>query len=95
MSAPASASSRPSSAGFGREAEAVGLEPHRTARELGRSRIAAAGLSSRIALRDERVEMLGERAAYDLAFLPQPFLPERRSRPGCRGSTARCAPAAG
>lgn len=56
------------------EAEAVGLEPHRTARELGRSRIAAAGLSSRIALRDERLEMLGERGAYDLAFLPQPFL---------------------
>ena len=56
------------------EAEAVGLEPHRTARELGRSRIAAAGLSGRIALRDERVERLGEIAAYDLAFLPQPFL---------------------
>lgn len=56
-------------------AEVVGLEPHRTAREIGRSRIAAAGLSSRIALRDERVEMLGERSAYDLAFLPQPFLP--------------------
>lgn len=57
------------------EAEAVGLEPHRTARELGRSRIAAAGLADRIALRDERLEMLGERSAYDLAFLPQPFLP--------------------
>lgn len=56
------------------QAEAVGLEPHRTARELGRSRVAAAGLSDRIAFRDERVEMLGERAAYDLAFLPQPFL---------------------
>jgi precorrin-6B methylase 2 len=57
------------------EAEAVGLEPHETARELGRSRIAAAGLADRIALRDERLEMLGERSAYDLAFLPQPFLP--------------------
>lgn len=56
------------------EAEAVGLEPHRTARELGSSRIAAAGLESRIALRDERVERLGEVDAYDLAFLPQPFL---------------------
>jgi len=56
------------------EAEAVGLEPHRTAREIGRSRIAADGLSERIALRDERVEMLGETDAYDLAFVPQPFL---------------------
>ncbi|MGI8727306.1 MAG: class I SAM-dependent methyltransferase [Solirubrobacterales bacterium] len=56
------------------EAEAVGLEPHRTSRELGRSRIAAAGLSDRIALRDERVEALGEHQAYDLAFVPQPFI---------------------
>jgi precorrin-6B methylase 2 len=56
-------------------AEAVGLEPHRTARELGRSRIAAAALNQRIALRDESVEMLGELDAYDLAFVPQPFLP--------------------
>lgn len=56
------------------EAEAVGLEPHRTSRELGRSRIAAAGLSDRIALRDERVEALGELRAYDLAFVPQPFI---------------------
>ena len=56
------------------EAEAVGLEPHRTARELGISRIAAAGLSDRIALRDERLEALGEIGAYDLAFVPQPFL---------------------
>lgn len=55
-------------------AEAVGLEPHRTARELGRSRIAAAGLSDRIALRDERIELLGEHSAYDLAFVPQPFI---------------------
>ncbi len=56
-------------------AEAVGLEPHTTARELGRSRIAAAGLADRIALRDECVEALGELDAYDLAFVPQPFLP--------------------
>lgn len=58
------------------EAEAVGLEPQRSARELGRSRVAAAGLADRIAFRDESLEMLGERSAYDLAFLPQPFLTE-------------------
>ncbi len=57
------------------QAEVVGLEPHRTARELGRSRVAAAGLKHRIAIRDESVEMLGELDAYDLAFVPQPFLP--------------------
>ncbi len=56
-------------------ATAVGLEPHRTSRELGRSRIAADGLSERIELRDQRLEDLDERDAYDLAFLPQPFVP--------------------
>jgi SAM-dependent methyltransferase len=56
------------------EAEAVGLEPHAAARELGRARIAAAGLDERIALRDEVVQELGELNAYDLAFVPQPFV---------------------
>lgn len=64
------------------QAESVGLEPHRTARELGRSRIAASGLSDRIALRDERLEMLGERDAYDFAFLPQPFMPPEALQAG-------------
>jgi SAM-dependent methyltransferase len=56
------------------KATAVGLEPHRTARELGRSRIAAAGLDERIELRGGRLEELVDRSAYDLAFVPQPFL---------------------
>lgn len=56
------------------EVSAVGLEPHRTARELARSRIAADGLAGRIELRDQRLEDLDEERAYDLAFLPQPFL---------------------
>lgn len=55
-------------------ATAVGLEPHRTARELGRSRIAADRLSDRIELRDQRVEDLSEKDGFDLAFVPQPFL---------------------
>lgn len=56
-------------------ATAVGLEPHRAAREVGSSRIAAAGLGERIELRSRRLEELGELTAYDLAFIPQPFLP--------------------
>lgn len=56
-------------------ATAVGLEPHRVARELGRSRIAAAGFDDRIELRARRLEELADLAAYDLAFIPQPFLP--------------------
>lgn len=63
-------------------ATAVGLEPHRTARELGRSRIAADRLSDRIELRDQRVEHLAEEDAYDLAFLPQPFLSAEALREG-------------
>jgi predicted O-methyltransferase YrrM len=57
------------------EVSAVGLEPHETARRIGRERIAAAGLEERIELRGERIEELSERDSYDLAFLPQPFLP--------------------
>jgi SAM-dependent methyltransferase len=56
-------------------ATTVGLEPHRVARELGRSRIAAAGLDGRVELRAGRLEELGDLSAYDLAFVPQPFLP--------------------
>lgn len=56
-------------------ATAVGLEPHRAARELGRSRLAAASLDRRIELRSGRLEELGDLSAYDLAFIPQPFLP--------------------
>jgi SAM-dependent methyltransferase len=63
-------------------ATAVGLEPHRTARELGRSRIAADRLSGRIELRDQRVEDLDEEDAYDLAFVPQPFLSRDALRSG-------------
>ena len=64
------------------EAEVVGLEPHTTAREIGRSRIARAGLGNRVALRDERLEDLGELSAYDLAFVPQPFLGRRALEQG-------------
>ena len=55
---------------------AVGLEPHETARRLGLSRIAAAGLGERIELRADPVEEIDERDRFDLAFVPQPFLPE-------------------
>lgn len=58
------------------ELRAVGLEPHPDAREIGRSRIAAAGLAERIELRAETVEELSDRDRFDLAFVPQPFLAE-------------------
>ena len=53
---------------------AVGLEPHRVARELGATRIAAAGLGDRIDLRSSQIEDLEAVDRFDLAFMPQPFL---------------------
>lgn len=58
------------------ELRAVGLEPHETARRIGLSRIAAAGLAERIELRPEPIEELREHERFDLAFIPQPFLAE-------------------
>jgi SAM-dependent methyltransferase len=53
----------------------VGLEPAAVPRELAVARIAAAGLADRVEIRDERVEQLGDEAAFDVAWLPLPFLP--------------------
>jgi predicted O-methyltransferase YrrM len=55
---------------------AVALEPAPVPAEIGTRHVAAAGLESRIAIRRERVEDMDDEAAYDLAFLPQMFLPD-------------------
>lgn len=59
------------------ELRATGLEPGAMAREIGRARIAAAGLADRIDLRDQQLEQLSESSRYDLAFLPRPFLSDQ------------------
>ena len=53
----------------------VGLEPAEAPLALARRNVAAAGLADRIELRRQRVEELTDSAAFDLAWLPQVFLP--------------------
>ncbi|KFG66753.1 methyltransferase domain-containing protein [Microvirga sp. BSC39] len=55
---------------------AVALEPAPHPAELGERHVRQAGLADRIAVRRERVEELREDRAFDLAFLPQMFLPD-------------------
>ncbi|MBM1175138.1 SAM-dependent methyltransferase [Microvirga arabica] len=55
---------------------AVALEPAPHPAELGEVHVRQAGLANRIAIRRERVEEMQEDSAFDLAFLPQMFLPD-------------------
>ena len=55
---------------------AVALEPAPHPAAAGERLIREAGLAARIALRRERVEDIADASAYDLAFLPQMFLPD-------------------
>ncbi|MBM6593472.1 SAM-dependent methyltransferase [Microvirga pudoricolor] len=55
---------------------AAALEPAPQPAAIGEARIAEAGLAARVALRRQRVEHLEDEAAFDLAFLPQMFLPD-------------------
>jgi len=60
----------------------VGLEPQAVPLAEGRRNVAAAGLGDRIALRAQRVEEMTEHEAFDLAWLPQVFLPREAFGPG-------------
>jgi len=55
---------------------AVALEPAPHPAELGEKHIRQAGLANRVAIRRERVEEMQEDSTFDLAFLPQMFLPD-------------------
>jgi 2-polyprenyl-3-methyl-5-hydroxy-6-metoxy-1,4-benzoquinol methylase len=55
---------------------ATAVEPAPGPAEVGARHVRAAGLEDRIEIRRQRVEHLDERAAYDLAFVPQMFLPD-------------------
>lgn len=56
--------------------KAVALEPAEGPAAIGERRVREAGLEPRIALRRQRVEQMADEAAFDLAFLPQMFLPD-------------------
>lgn len=53
----------------------VGIDIFETALELARANVAAAGRGARIELRRQDVTALDEEAAYDVVWLPLPFLP--------------------
>jgi precorrin-6B methylase 2 len=55
---------------------AVALEPAAHPAAIGERHVQDAGLADRIAFRRQRVEHLADEAAFDLAFLPQMFLPD-------------------
>ena len=54
---------------------AVGLDISPTALDVARADVAAAGLGDRIEIRDQSVAALTDLSAYDLVWLPQPFIP--------------------
>jgi SAM-dependent methyltransferase len=56
-------------------ARVTGLEPWPAAVRLAREEIAASGVEDRIELREQLVEDLDDADAFDLAWLPAPFLP--------------------
>ena len=56
-------------------ASVVGVDPWGPAMELGVANVAAAGLEDRITLRAIGIEELTDTDAFDLAWMPAPFLP--------------------
>ncbi len=56
-------------------ASVVGLEPWEPAMEMGRANVTEAGLDDRITLRADRVEEIADQAAFDMVWMPAPFLP--------------------
>jgi precorrin-6B methylase 2 len=55
---------------------AVALEPAPSPAALGERHVSDAGLAERVTIRRQRVEHMEEEEAFDLAFLPQMFLPD-------------------
>lgn len=52
----------------------VGIDPWRPALELAQSNLAAAGLEGRVEIREQRVEEISDRDAFDMIWLAGPFL---------------------
>ena len=60
----------------------VGLEPTEAPRRRAVERVAAAGLTDRIEIRAQLVEDLSDVKRFDLAYVPQVFLPDDAFRRG-------------
>jgi SAM-dependent methyltransferase len=59
------------------ELQVVGIDVWQPSLALARENVRAAGLGRRIELREQAAEALEDDAAFDLAWMPIPFLPER------------------
>jgi SAM-dependent methyltransferase len=57
------------------ELRVVGIDVYEPSLELARANVAEAGLAERIVLRDQDVTQLRDEGAYDVVWLPLPFLP--------------------
>lgn len=64
------------------ELRIVGLDTWQPALRLARANVDNAGLNDRIELREQGVEALTDRDAFDLAWFALQFIPERFVRPG-------------
>lgn len=78
-------------------AEPVGIDVSQRVLDLARTELAEAdpAVASRITLRLEDVGTLDEHAAYDLIWLPAPFLSEASLESAIPASSRRYGPAAG
>jgi SAM-dependent methyltransferase len=72
--------------------QVVGLEPQAAPLAEARRAVARARLDHRIELRQQRIEELADRGAFDLIWLPQMFLPREVLERGLRAAWAALRP---
>jgi SAM-dependent methyltransferase len=72
--------------------QVVGLEPQAAPLAEARRAVARAGLEQRIELRQQRIEEVSDRGAFDLIWLPQMFLPREVLERGVRAAGAALRP---
>jgi SAM-dependent methyltransferase len=60
----------------------VGIDVWQPSLRLARENVDRAGLAERIEIREQSVDALDDKSAYDAAYFPVHFIPERFARPG-------------
>jgi precorrin-6B methylase 2 len=66
------------------ELHVVGIDVWQPSLRLARENVDRAGLAGRIELREQGIESLDDVAAFDLAWVPVPFVPEAALRAGLK-----------
>jgi 2-polyprenyl-3-methyl-5-hydroxy-6-metoxy-1,4-benzoquinol methylase len=64
------------------ELRIVGIDPWQPSLRLARENVDRSGLGDRIQLREQGIEALEDRGAYDYIYFANTFIPERFARPG-------------